>query len=54
LTAVWAGVKHELAVRLGRVDEPEGYFPAWDRTLPKGISAYRPRRRRWWRFRREN
>ena len=54
LTAIWAGVKHDLALRLGRIDEPEGYFPAWDPTVPTGTSSYRPRRRRWWRVRREN
>lgn len=53
LTAVWAGMKHDLAVLLGRADEPEGYFPAWDPTLPKGISSYRPRRRHWWKSSRE-
>ena len=54
LTAIWAGVKHDLALRLGRIDEPEGYFPAWDPTVPKGTSSYRPRRRRWWQVHREN
>ena len=50
LTAVWAGLRHDFAVRLDRVDEPEGYFPAWDPSLPKGTSGYRAQRPHWRRF----
>jgi hypothetical protein len=38
LRAVWAGLRYDLARH--RDPQPDGYFPAWDPTIPKGISSH--------------
>lgn len=46
--AFWAGLRHDIAVRLGRTAGPDsdGRIPAWDPTLPKGVVSYGPGSRR--------
>jgi len=38
LRVVWAGLRHDL--RNWRTPQAEGYFPAFDPTVPKGFTTY--------------
>ena len=38
--AIWAGVRHDLAVLLRRESAGEGPSPAWDPTMPKGRASF--------------
>lgn len=49
LRAFWAGLKHDVAALLHHKPDGEGSIPAWDPSIPKGMSIYGPSRR--WRHR---
>jgi hypothetical protein len=53
-SAFWAGVKHDVGALLHRKPDCEGSIPAWDPSMPKGMSSYGPRSRRWGHRRRQH
>jgi hypothetical protein len=40
LRAFWAGLKHDVAALLHHKPDGEGSIPAWDPSIPKGMSIY--------------
>lgn len=40
--AFWAGVKHDIGALRRRKPDGGSYIPAWDPSIPKGMSSYGP------------